>query len=403
MSNNARSKENKKNRKSCSIEKRVFRSALKSSFILGLVAFIIGITLYSYALTEQYYTHAFQLSKNAAGSITKVIDVIPMINQTMDIYRSQTEQQRNENATEKYTERFSKITEFAEYKTCVDILSVFREGNDVFDIYLAMYDKDTSTLVYIADPGETPENICLPGEWDSVDTEGMYHFLNWNGEGKLYDTGYTEKYGWICTAGVPIYNETGDIAAFVLTDITLDNLINGMKSFVIWYLFAIVIATVLLAELSAHHMKKAIVQPINAISDAAKNYVKDKIDGANKSGHFTDLNIQTGDEIEQLSHIMADMECELTQYIDNITRITAEKERVTTELDMGKKIQESMLPNEYPAFPNRKDFDIFARMDPAKEVGGDFFDYFLIDDDHLYIVMADVSGKGVPAALFMMA
>ena len=172
MSNNARSKSYKKIRKSRSIEKRVFHSALKSSLVLGLVAFIIGITLYSYALTEQYYTHAFQLSKNAAGSITKVIDVIPMINQTMDIYRSQTEQQRNENATEKYTERFSKITEFAEYKTCVDILSVFREGNDVFDIYLAMYDKDTSTLVYIADPGETPENICLPGEWDSVDTEG---------------------------------------------------------------------------------------------------------------------------------------------------------------------------------------------------------------------------------------
>jgi sigma-B regulation protein RsbU (phosphoserine phosphatase) len=62
-----------------------------------------------------------------------------------------------------------------------------------------------------------------------------------------------------------------------------------------------------------------------------------------------------------------------------------------------------MLPNIFPAFPERKEFDIYARMDPAREVGGDFYDYFLIDDDHLCIVMADVSGKGVPAALFMMA
>jgi sigma-B regulation protein RsbU (phosphoserine phosphatase) len=62
-----------------------------------------------------------------------------------------------------------------------------------------------------------------------------------------------------------------------------------------------------------------------------------------------------------------------------------------------------MLPSLFPPFPDRKDFDVFAKMIPAKEVGGDFFDFFLIDDDHLGLVMADVSGKGVPAALFMMA
>ena len=70
---------------------------------------------------------------------------------------------------------------------------------------------------------------------------------------------------------------------------------------------------------------------------------------------------------------------------------------------MAAQIQESMLPHVFPAFPGRRDFDVFASMDPAKEVGGDFYDYFLIDDDHLCLVIADVSGKGVPAALFMMA
>ena len=85
-----------------------------------------------------------------------------------------------------------------------------------------------------------------------------------------------------------------------------------------------------------------------------------------------------------------------------VRRVTAEKERIGTELHMANQIQESMLPSIFPAFPERSEFDIYATMDPAREVGGDFYDFFLIDKDHLCMVIADVSGKGVPAALFMM-
>lgn len=80
-----------------------------------------------------------------------------------------------------------------------------------------------------------------------------------------------------------------------------------------------------------------------------------------------------------------------------------ESSRIETELSMATRIQADMLPSIFPAFPERAEFDIYALMAPAKEVGGDFYDFFLLDDDHLGIVMADVSGKGVPAALFMMA
>ncbi len=83
-------------------------------------------------------------------------------------------------------------------------------------------------------------------------------------------------------------------------------------------------------------------------------------------------------------------------------REEAEKERIGNELRMATQIQSSMLPSEFPPFPNRREFDVYASMDPAREVGGDFYDFFLIDDDHLCLVMADVSGKGIPAALFMM-
>ncbi len=81
----------------------------------------------------------------------------------------------------------------------------------------------------------------------------------------------------------------------------------------------------------------------------------------------------------------------------------AEFTRLDTELAMATRIQADMLPSEFPAFPDRKEFDIYASMTPAKEVGGDFYDFFMVDDDHLGMVIADVSGKGVPAALFMMS
>ena len=111
---------------------------------------------------------------------------------------------------------------------------------------------------------------------------------------------------------------------------------------------------------------------------------------------------RTGNEIEILAESFATLSRRSRDYIAQITRITAEKERIGTELALATRIQADMLPNIFPAFPDRPEFDIYASMDPAKEVGGDFYDFFLIDDDHLGLVMADVSGKGVPAALFMM-
>ncbi len=109
----------------------------------------------------------------------------------------------------------------------------------------------------------------------------------------------------------------------------------------------------------------------------------------------------TGDEVQTLAKSFESMTGRMKQYIKDITEITAEKERIGAELSVATNIQASMLPSIFPPFPDRTEFDLFANMDPAKEVGGDFYDFFFVDKDHLAIVIADVSGKGVPAALFM--
>lgn len=123
-----------------------------------------------------------------------------------------------------------------------------------------------------------------------------------------------------------------------------------------------------------------------------------KIDGDNLEFACA---VHTNDEIEVLAQSFRKMTNELKDYIRNLTRVTAEKERIGAELNVATQIQADMLPRIFPAFPDKNEFDIYATMDPAKEVGGDFYDFFIIDDDHLGFVIADVSGKGVPAALFM--
>jgi len=115
----------------------------------------------------------------------------------------------------------------------------------------------------------------------------------------------------------------------------------------------------------------------------------------------TQINIKSKDELGQLAQAFNKMTGDLKKSIEENARERAEKERISTELSVATEIQASMLPCIFPPFPERAEFDIYASMLPAKEVGGDFYDFFLIDSNTLAVVMADVSGKGVPAALFM--
>ena len=147
---------------------------------------------------------------------------------------------------------------------------------------------------------------------------------------------------------------------------------------------------------AALQLSKKIVRPMEIMTKKISS-----LSGENPQFFMEDA-FKTGDEVEVLAEAFADISAKTVHYVDQVRRITAEKERIGVELDMAEKIQASQLPRLFPAFPNRTEFDIYASMNAAKEVGGDFYDYYLTDDDHLCMVMADVSGKGVPAALFMM-
>ena len=356
---------------------RVFRSSILSSILLGVVSLMIGLGLYAVALSGQYITEAFTITRSAQAILSEVVDVQPLAGEVMERYRGMSDAQRAQVYTDSYRARFSDLDSREDYTMARSILRDFFASSDVYDVYLAMYDRETSAMVYIADPMDDDE-ASLPGDWESVNEEGMIKFLEWNGEGKLYDVGKTELYGWLATCGVPIRNAAGEPVAFVLADISLQNVADGMKSFVLQYVVAMFLLVNLLSVLTALHMEKKLAEPINRIAQAAQNYLDDKKNGAAAAEHFSKLNISTGDEIENLALIMADMESGLAEYETQLTKVTAEKERVGAELALATRIQADMLPNIYPAFPERREFDVYASMDPAKEVGGDFYDFFLV-------------------------
>ena len=195
----------------------------------------------------------------------------------------------------------------------------------------------------------------------------------------------------------PVLDKDGNAVAVFAASFSSDKVgktIFQLTALLIGISLSVMLVSVIIFFFS---IRAHVIKPVAKLTKSVRN-VKESVE--NKQPVSTD--IRTGDEIEELAVAFEDMSKDLIGYIDENTRITAEKQRIDTELSLATGIQAGMLPDKFPAFPDRTDFDIYASMKPAKEVGGDFYDFFLIDENRLGIAMADVSGKGVPAALFMM-
>ena len=171
------------------------------------------------------------------------------------------------------------------------------------------------------------------------------------------------------------------------------------KEFASGSLYVLIGVTIIVIIAQSLFSSRMLIRPLKKITSEAERFARENTKARSR---LTDT-IKSSDEIGVLAGSIDRMEQQISEYVEDITAITAERERIATELELAARIQANMLPNRFPAFPERSEFDIYASMDPAKEVGGDFYDFFLIDDDHLCLLIADVSGKGIPAAMFMMA
>ena len=297
--------------------------------------------------------------------------------------------------------------ETEEYEQTREALDAYCKTMSVSLIYVIQVDtSDYGRFVSIFNPVDNTVDNTEYTEWelghrrDTTNDEYRRKYRAIYEEGSPYETVYrvktTDGQHPHITTLVPVKNSDGDVAAILCMQRPIRELQDSQAP----YLRMIVLSTVILALCTsafiAVFIRKQVVAPVRKVSDEATRFAKENTKGEDLSG------ISRYTELANLASSIDTMETDMVSYIETLTKATAERERIRAELSLAGTIQESAIPDSYPAFPERSEFDIYAAMVPARAVGGDFFNYFLIDDDHLAMVIGDVSDKGVPAALFMM-
>jgi len=354
------------------ITKRILSSILIFGFILCSLVFGAGYWAFSRQFKTQYDTTIRSISEAAR--------------ECLDVHNF-----------EFYVSSAAKTDEYAGVEK---ILSDFVEKFDLNMIYVSTVEAPEYThITYIYNP------IKKNGRWREfpLGYKETYVEEEYNQSARqVFEEGKTvvrhtlkTRSGSHITAMVPVfYNEK--VVAVLGVQKNIQEFVNARHSFTNVVVFVEIVFAILFIFLFSSYFNTVFIKPLLLVTKETDHF-------ASYGGQPSDklLSIKNQDEIGTLAHSVHQMEYEVCKNIAELTKVTAEKERISTELSVAAKIQTDMLPKGYPPFPERRDFDLFASMTPAKEVGGDLYDYLLLDEDHLMITVGDVSGKGVPAALFM--
>ena len=277
------------------------------------------------------------------------------------------------------------------YDEMVKYLKSIEQATDAAYIYIAVPYED-HTMRYVYDTG------TYMGDTDPIAAsfDEIWQAYTQGTRPKSYLVRNSKKYGSLTSSCLPVIDSNGDVVALLFVDTYMEVIWSSLNSYISSMVLISLVLLAVFCILNWYLIRKNIIDPILTIRKSVRNFSAN-----NGTSDDTLRYIRTDDELEDLASAVDKMEKDILKYIDNIQSITAEKERIGAELNIAARIQADMLPRIFPPFPDRHEFDIYATMTPAKEVGGDFYDFFFLDKDHLALVMADVSGKGVPAALFM--
>jgi len=291
----------------------------------------------------------------------------------------------------------------------VDSTSITAEEYTVKSEALSTFEKQTNVkeiYSYVIFNGElrwtsgslSKDSFFSKYEGDSTIIQNVYFkpFI----ENRPLTFSYKDSYGSVRSAFIPFTTKNGN-KYIIAVDYSTEN-IQKIQSVTILIYVGAGLFLLIVAFFIAYI-------PINQISKPLKRLVKYTNEMLNNDFHLPENSLQSlysfsnksKDEIGKLSEAFLTMQFSLSQYIIDLRNTTIAKESIEGQLKIASAIQLGMIPKNYPTFPDRTEFDICGYMSPAKEVGGDLFNYFMVDDDHLAFTIGDVSDKGIPAALFM--
>lgn len=293
-----------------------------------------------------------------------------------------------------------------------EVLEKCREYSDLDSLALCFLDEEKKRMVFVLD-GDPIGVAYYPGNWLDLSDYGEEPASSTQ---KIMDSSwrmkvdYSEIVGLVLGDFVEVRTKDGEVLGMAVASENVSEVLLSDLWFLLFFVLGFLMILYIMSFFVLRFFGRRIFLPVKSLSETAIAYAaRDKAGSEEETTFFQKLPLRTGDEIETLWESLSDMERDINDTMKRIRKVTSERERLhaekeimNAELGFAKRIQEEQLPSEFPAFPDRKDFDIYASMTTAKEVGGDFYDFFLTDEDHIAMVIADVSDKGVPAALFMM-
>lgn len=286
-----------------------------------------------------------------------------------------------------------------EYRQIQQHLSRFGNASGLTYVYTYMkFGDDIRTVATSATDGEIAQGSETKffTLYDTAPDKLYRSFA----DGKVRFDEYSDSFGRFRSIYMPVKSPDGRVHV-IGADIDLTWLDERLHMALVKSI-AIGIALFALSMAVGWFLVSRIVEPLVRLTTFTRNMEtrsfrpdEDEMDAMRK------ISRDRGDEVGSLAEAMAGMIARLQRYLVEVAEATAARERVEGELSAARDIQIGMLPRKFPPFPDRTDLDVFALLEPAKQVGGDLYDYFLIDRNRLFFVVGDVSGKGVPAALFM--
>ena len=351
--------------------------------IVGLINFLLSFVLCGFLyfkeranICDDYGNEAYTI----AGIVASTLDAEKIIN-----YRDSLEMDND-------------------YDEIVKKLDLIKSRSGLEFLYVESWDQERNrfTIYYATEPGDGVRDSAYNRELLGTRVEGNEHFSRLVSDSKNLEKWHEDNnsYGHTICAYYPILDSDGNNIASVGADFKVDD-ISVLSKRIINLLIIIQIVVIIATTATIFVINKFVSSPLRRISKLVRHFVNSDHDKINVSPVDLKVNLEKDSDIKLVADSISKMMLDVKQYSDNIKKITAEKEQISAELNIATKIQKSLIPHIFPAFPELKEIDIYATMDPAQKVGGDFYDFFLMGKDKLAFIIADVSGKGIAAALFM--
>ena len=379
-----------------SLGPRLFRVIFTFTFVLSIFAAGIGFSLYSGAATGEYARTTYHTARTAWNTMDRDL-ITGYMNTVFDEYRSFT--QGNAAPDDAYLSKTGTIVD-ENYLAAQSYLKMLCRSCDVDRLYCGIFDRANNRMLFILDANLNAEDQP-PGQFISFDRSVVID-IKANKTTNRFMLMVDPDIGYACSSSYIIRNDKDYVYA-VFCGVNLTRVVSDSLSFMAVFIMVLLIVSLITAFTFSWYMQYKVVRPINSLASAAGEYSIDRESGNIRDDHFANINIRTGDEIQNLSEVLKEMEKDVSEYYMNMIEASREQERLSSEMEIAERIQEGTLPSTFPPFPNLTDFfDIYALMDSAKEVGGDFYDFFMLNEDQMVFLIADVSGKGIPGALFMM-